>query len=110
MRKRLWIKYLDSTINHLLYYDKMGPFPIYGKELIDDFKSKKMEIEMSSKEFYNNEAVYACNVCLHLATIIDENNNDICPRCNSINDIIKLENIEEYDKFKKGEDYKSLDD
>lgn len=110
MRKQIWLKYLDETIKHLEYYDKLAPFPIYGSELINDFKQKRMQIEMSSKEYYNNEPVYACRHCKHLATIIDDNNNDICPRCTSINETIKFKNIEEYEKFKEGRSYESIQD
>ena len=45
---------------------------------------------------YDQLPVVACKYCKSLHIQIDENGNDICMKCGSVNDIDEFEDIEQY--------------
>lgn len=51
---------------------------------------------------YNKEPVVACGGCKSLYIKKDDNDNDICMRCGSINDTVAYNDIEIYKKKSKG--------
>ena len=86
------------------YWNKMGPFPRYDTEWQSDIKNYINEIKMGKKD-YDKEPVFACKHCGTLVVPnqyeVDDDGNEICQRCNSINDVKEYSNIFEYNKEQK---------
>ena len=103
MKKEL-LKHLNSMYKYVEYWNKMGPFPRYDTEWQSDIKNYLNEIKMEKKD-YDKEPVFACKHCGTLVVPnqyeVDDDGNEICQRCNSINDIKEYSNIFEYNKEQK---------
>ena len=91
--KRLQL--LKDTLEHMEYYNKMAPFPVYDTGDVEELKTyiKTMEREPSE---YDHIPVTSCKHCLSTFIIVDELNNDICGRCGSVNEIEIHKDIFEY--------------
>ena len=100
---QLMIKELKKLLEHLQYYNKLAPFPIYCTDYVNDVKNRIMELENETKTNYDNEPVVACKYCKSLHIITDEVDNDICMRCGSVNELKEFKNIHEYKEFLNGE-------
>lgn len=61
-----------------------------------------MEKEKESKVDYDDVPVVACKYCFSLNIQEDDNGNDLCIRCSSINEIKHFKTIHEYLKYKNG--------
>jgi delta 1-pyrroline-5-carboxylate dehydrogenase len=74
---------------HVEYYNKMSPFPVFDTEWQQDIKNYINEIKMSNKD-YDKEPVFACKHCGTLVVPnqyeVDDEGNEICQRCNSVNE------------------------
>lgn len=103
MKKEL-LKHLNSMYKYVEYWNKMGPFPRYDTEWQIDIKNYINEIKMEKKD-YDKEPVFACKHCGTLVVPnqyeVDDDGNEICQRCNSINDVKEYSNIFEYNKEQK---------
>ena len=103
MKKEL-LKHLNSMYKYVEYWNKMGPFPRYDTEWQSDIKNYINEIKMEKKD-YDKEPVFACKHCGTLVVPnqyeVDDDGNEICQRCNSINDVKEYSNIFEYNKEQK---------
>ena len=103
MKKEL-LKHLNSMYKHVEYWNKMGPFPRYDTEWQIDIKNYINEIKMEKKD-YDKEPVFACKHCGTLVVPnqyeVDDDGNEICQRCNSINDVKEYKDIFEYNKEQK---------
>lgn len=97
------LQYLREHLDHLLYYNKMAPFPVYDTEYVEEVKNTIMKLENENKIDYNDEPVVACKYCKSLHIVIDEVNNNICMRCGSVNELKEFKNIHEYKNFVDGE-------
>lgn len=93
------LQYLREHLDHLLYYNKMAPFPVYDTEYVEEVKNTIMKLENENKIDYNDEPVVACKYCKSLHIVIDEVDNNICMRCGSVNELKEFKNIHEYKKF-----------
>jgi hypothetical protein len=51
-----------------------------------------------TKEYYDTLPVVACKYCKSLHIKTDDNENDICMSCGSINQIDIYDNIEQYNE------------
>ena len=100
---QLTIKELKKLLEHLQYYNKLAPFPIYCTDYVNDVKNRIMELENETKTNYDNEPVVACKYCKSLHIVTDEVDNDICMRCGSVNELKEFKNIHEYKNFVDGE-------
>ena len=100
---QLTIKELKKLLEHLQYYNKLAPFPIYCTDYVNDVKNRIMELENETKTNYDNEPVVACKYCKSLHIVTDEVDNDICMRCGSVNELKEFKNIHEYKEFLNGE-------
>ena len=96
---QLTIKELKKLLEHLQYYNKLAPFPIYCTDYVNDVKNRIMELENETKTNYDNEPVVACKYCKSLHIVTDEVDNDICMRCGSVNELKEFKNIHEYKNF-----------
>lgn len=97
-------EHLSDLHKHLDYYNKMAPFPPYDTEYVAKVKEELEKVERD-KEYYDSLPVVACKYCKSLHIIVDENDNDICLRCSTINELETFVNIHEYNKYlKKYED------
>jgi hypothetical protein len=89
---------------HVEYYNKMSPFPVFDTEWQSDIKNYINEIKMSNKD-YDQEPVFACKHCGTLVVPnqyeVDDDGNEICQRCNSVNEVTEYKNIFEYNKEQK---------
>ena len=103
MKKEL-LKHLNSMYKYVEYWNKMGPFPRYDTEWQIDIKNYINEIKMEKKD-YDKEPVLACKHCGTLVVPnqyeVDDDGNEICQRCNSINDVKEYKDIFEYNKEQK---------
>ncbi len=97
------LQYLREHLDHLLYYNKMAPFPVYDTEYVEEVKNTIMKLENENKIDYNDEPVVACKYCKSLHIVIDEVDNNICMRCGSVNELKEFKNIHEYKNFVDGE-------
>ena len=97
------LQYLREHLDHLLYYNKMAPFPVYDTEYVEEVKNTIMKLENENKIDYNDEPVVACKYCKSLHIVIDEVDNNICMRCGSVNELKEFKNIYDYNQFKNGE-------
>ncbi len=97
------LQYLKEHLDHLLYYNKMAPFPVYDTEYVEEVKNIIMKLENENKIDYNDEPVVACKYCKSLHIVIDEVDNNICMRCGSVNELKEFKNIHEYKNFVDGE-------
>ena len=93
------LQYLREHLDHLLYYNKMSPFPVYDTEYVEEVKNIIMKLENENKIDYNDEPVVACKYCKSLHIVIDEVDNNICMRCGSVNELKEFKNIHEYKNF-----------
>lgn len=90
---------LKSQLDHMEYYNNMSPFPVYDTGDLQLLKDMIKEIENSPMD-YDSLPVVACKNCKSLHIEIDEDNNDICMRCNSINELVEFDTIYDYKKEK----------
>ena len=97
------LQYLREHLDHLMYYNKMAPFPVYDTEYVEEVKNTIMKLENENKIDYNDEPVVACKYCKSLHIVIDEVDNNICMRCGSVNELKEFKNIHEYKNFVDGE-------
>jgi len=97
------IVYLKKLLEHLQYYNKLAPFPVYDTDYVNDVKNRIMELENEKEINYDNEPVVACKYCKSLHIVTDEVDNDICMRCGSVNELKEFKNIHEYKEFLNGE-------
>ena len=95
------LKFLKKLLEHLEYYNKMAPFPVYDTDYVKDIKQIIMNIENETQSNYDEEPVVACKYCKSLYIKYDDVNNDICMRCGSVNELKEFKNIYEYEKFVK---------
>lgn len=105
MKSKIIKKILENSVRHFEYYNNLAPFPIFSTELIIDYKNKLNEIKMNKDNDYDKEPVFACKHCGTLVVPnqyeVDDDGNEICQRCNSINDVKEYKNIFEYNKEQK---------
>jgi len=90
------LKLLKEALDHMEYYNNMAPFPIYDTGVVEELKDYIKIMEKAPKEEYDNIPVASCRHCLSAFIIVDENNNDICGRCGSVNEIEIYKNIHDY--------------
>ena len=98
------LKQLNKLYKHVEYCNTYTPFPFYDTEWQIDIKNYINEIKMEKKD-YDKEPVFACKHCGTLVVPnqyeVDDDGNEICQRCNSINDVKEYKNIFEYNKEQK---------
>ena len=100
------LKQLNKLYKHVEYYNKMNIFPYYDTEWVGDIKNYINKIKMNKDNDYDKEPVFACKHCGTLVVPnqyeVDDDGNEICQRCNSVNDVETFSNIQEYLKVKGG--------
>lgn len=100
-----YCKLLEKVLSENLY----TPFSIHDSEYIEELNKRldnlKIKIEMDSKKDYDKEPVFACKHCGTLVVPnqyeVDDDGNEICMRCGSVNEAIEYKNIFEYNKEQK---------
>ena len=99
------LKQLNKLYKHVEYYNKMNIFPYYDTEWVGDIKNYINKIKMNKDNDYDKEPVFACKHCGTLVVPnqyeVDDDGNEICQRCNSVNDVKEYKNIFEYNKEQK---------
>ena len=98
------LKQLNKLYKHVEYCNTYTPFPFYDTEWQIDIKNYINEIKMEKKD-YDKEPVFACKHCGTLVVPnqyeVDDDGNEICQRCNSVNDVKEYKDIFEYNKEQK---------
>ena len=98
------LKQLNKLYKHVEYCNTYTPFPFYDTEWQIDIKNYINEIKMEKKD-YDKEPVFACKHCGTLVVPnqyeVDDDGNEICQRCNSVNEVIEYKDIFEYNKEQK---------
>ena len=97
-------KVLRTLLSHLLYYNRMAPFPVFDTEYVEGIKNKLREVMEDKDKDYDLEPVVACKFCKDLHILSDEIGNDVCMKCGAINELEEFSNINEYLKWKHGKD------
>lgn len=92
---KLMIKYLKKLLTHLEYYNNMAPFPPYDTDYVKEVTKTIKSMENSSIN-YDELPVVCCSHCKSLHVVVDDEMNEICNRCNSINELEVLDDIEAY--------------
>lgn len=94
-------EHLENLHNHLNYYNKMSPFPIYDTEYVDEVN--KIIDKLDDKEDYDLEPVWACTVCdsLHITMEDIEYGEpvDVCNRCYSVGEVMEFKDIYEFNDY-----------
>jgi hypothetical protein len=94
------LKYLKELLTKIEYCNRMVPFPIYDTEYVNEIKTMIMKLEKDDDVNYDDDPVWACKYCDALVVPncydIDDNNNERCLRCGSINETIEYKTIYEY--------------
>lgn len=102
--KRELLRQLNLMYKYVEYVNKMHVFPFYDTEWVGNIKDKINEIKMEKKD-YDKEPVFACKHCGTLVVPnqyeVDDDGNEICQRCNSVNEVVEYKNIFEYNKEQK---------
>lgn len=93
------LKFLRELLEHLEYYNRMAPFPVYDTDYVKDIKQMIMNIENETQTNYDEEPVVACKYCKSLHIVVDDVDNSICMRCGSVNELKEFKDIHEYKKF-----------
>ena len=104
MKSRLIKKKLIILLNHLRYYNKLSPFPVYDTDYVDDVENKLKEIMENNKYDYDEDPVEACRHCKSLHIVMDDVDNNICMRCGSTNELKTFEDIYKYKEWLKIKD------
>lgn len=95
--------HLKNLHNHLNYYNKIAPFPIYDTEYVEEVK--KVINEMEEEIDYDSLPVVACTYCNSLHITIEDIEHgepvDVCNRCFSVGETREFKNIEEYNIYLK---------
>lgn len=93
------LEHWKELLQKMLYHNRLAPFPIYDTDYVLEIKDKIKVMELKNK--YDEDPVDACSDCKSLNLRYgDTNDNDIiCMRCGSINNIIKFETIYKYEEF-----------
>lgn len=99
------LKQLNKLYKHVEYVNKMHVFPFYDTEWVQDIKDKINEIMNDKTKDYDKEPVFACKHCGTLVVPnqyeVDDDGNEICQRCNSVNEVTEYKDIFEYNKEQK---------
>lgn len=101
--KQIKLKELEKTLEHMEYYNKMAPFPVFDTEGVSELKLK-IKIMKEKEEDYDDEPVFACKYCKSLYVVNDELENSHCYKCGSINTLIEYQNINHYLKEREDEE------
>ena len=98
------LRQLNKLYNYVEYVNKMHVFPFYDTEWVQNIKDKINKI-MNDKKDYDKEPVFACKHCGTLVVPnqyeVDDDGNEICQRCNSVNEVTEYKDIFEYNKEQK---------
>jgi len=104
MKKEL-LRHLNLLYKYVEYVNKMHVFPFYDTEWVQNIKDKINEIMNDKTKDYDKEPVFACKHCGTLVVPnqyeVDDDGNEICQRCNSVNEVKEFKNIFEYNKEQK---------
>ena len=78
MKNKKTLIHLRKLYNHVVYYNKMAPFPVYCTDWVKDIKNEITKMEKEDKIDYDSEPVVACKYCksLHIRTDEDMNTNN----------------------------------
>lgn len=83
-------------------YNDRAPFPVFDTELVKNVKELINNIMENDKIDYDDLPVIACKNCYNLAIEVDEDGNDICYKCESINEIKAYDNIDKWSEESDG--------
>lgn len=87
---------LREQLETMEYHNRMAPFPIYDTGIVNDLKKQLEKMSTKNQKIYDDLPVIACKYCDSLHIIEDDNNNEVCVRCGSVNDVKYYENIDDY--------------
>lgn len=96
---RTYLGHLQLLVEHMNYYNRMSPFPIYDTSYVKDVEYKIKEMKNDQLKDYDSEGVVACKYCKSLHIKTDEDDNDICMRCGSINELQEFSSIYKYNEY-----------
>ncbi len=89
------LKHLQGELKHIERVNMLAPFPLYDTEYVELVKQEISNMNDDNKD-YDAEPVVACKHCKELYIKVDDDSNDICMRCGSINEIVEYKDIYEY--------------
>lgn len=99
------LKHLKEELAHAEYYNLMAPFPVFDTEYVAHLKKQIKKMETRD---YDEDPVYACKYCKNLVVPkcyeVDEDGNETCLRCGSVNETQEYKTIDEYLKATRKQD------
>ena len=93
----LKLKALQRLLKDLEWYNNMAPFPVYDTDYVREV-SNTIDKMKNNKDLnkYDEEPVVCCKYCKWLHITVDNEGNDICNRCGSVNELETLDDIYQY--------------
>jgi hypothetical protein len=99
MKNKIILRVYRKFLNHMRYYNKMAPFPVFDTEYVNEVENKINEIMNESVKDYDREPVVACRHCKSLHIVFDELDNNVCMRCGSVNELKEFKDIYEFKEW-----------
>jgi hypothetical protein len=96
MKNESQLEKLKALSKHMHYYNIMAPFPVYDTDHVKAIDIKIKNMENTKTKEYDSEPVVACKHCKSLHIITDDNDNNICMKCGSVNELQTFTDIHEY--------------
>tara|TARA_R110000851_G_scaffold296262_2_gene451343 strand:+ start:5257 stop:5571 length:315 start_codon:yes stop_codon:yes gene_type:complete len=103
MNNNKTIKLYENLIRNVTECNKYSPFPIFDTEYVALIKLN-LKLMKKDNNPYDELPVVACKHCKDLNIQCDEDENDICMRCGSVNEIVIYKDINDYLSVKDNED------
>lgn len=96
------LEYLKKELKHITLYNRGSPFPLYDTEYVELVEQQIINIMDKTKIDYDDEPVVSCKHCKSLFIKVDEDDNNLCMKCGSINEVIEHKDIFDYkNKYNK---------
>jgi hypothetical protein len=99
MHNKIKIKLYEKLLKIVETTNKRSPFPLFDTEYVALIKIN-IKIMKKNDNPYDKLPVVSCKHCKDLNIQCDEDENNICMRCGSVNEIIIHKDINDYLKYK----------
>ena len=90
------LEYLKKELKHITLVNRGSPFPLFDSEYVELVEQEIINIMDRNKIDYDDEPVVSCKHCKSLFIKVDEDDNNLCMKCGSINEVIKHKDIFDY--------------
>lgn len=96
------LEYLKKELKHITLVNRSSPFNFFDSEYVEMVQQEIINIMDRNKIDYDDEPVVSCKHCKSLFIKVDEDDNNLCMKCGSINEVIGHKDIFDYkNKYNK---------